>query len=124
MRVVDGSLAEAFPRMRNLGPLAADDGHSRRTDADHEIESGPATWHRVVRRKPGRNQLTILAARGWPTRRFAANRELPVAMYEQIQFESASGLNEVIQFLEWESASDSNTPERDWRRPIRCGTPI
>ncbi len=38
MPVVDRALAEAFPRMRNRGPLAPDDGHGRRADAHHEIE--------------------------------------------------------------------------------------
>lgn len=34
---------------------------------------------------------------GGPDRRFTNNRQLPVALYEEIQFRSASGLNELIQ---------------------------
>jgi hypothetical protein len=34
---------------------------------------------------------------GGPDRRFKNNRELPIALYEEIQFTSVTGLNEVIQ---------------------------
>jgi hypothetical protein len=34
---------------------------------------------------------------GGPDRRFAANRRLPILLYEQLAFTSASGLNEVLQ---------------------------
>ena len=34
---------------------------------------------------------------GGPDRRFNNNRKLPIALYEEIHFASASGLNEVIQ---------------------------
>ncbi|TFW05584.1 hypothetical protein E4K72_11125 [Oxalobacteraceae bacterium OM1] len=34
---------------------------------------------------------------GGPDRRFKNNRELPIALYEEISFRSASGLNEVYQ---------------------------
>ncbi len=35
--------------------------------------------------------------KGGPDRRFKDNRELPIALYEELQFTSASGLNETIQ---------------------------
>ena len=35
--------------------------------------------------------------RGGPDRRFKDNRELPIALYEEITFTSESGLNEVVQ---------------------------
>ncbi|MFQ5915590.1 MAG: hypothetical protein ACE5JS_20665 [Nitrospinota bacterium] len=36
--------------------------------------------------------------KGEPDRRFKDNRELPIALYEDIHFKSKSGLNELVQF--------------------------
>jgi hypothetical protein len=35
---------------------------------------------------------------GGPDRRFKNNRQLPIALYEEISFESPSGLRELLQF--------------------------
>jgi hypothetical protein len=44
--------------------------------------------------------------RGGPDKRFKDNRELPICLYEEVEFSSPSGLNEVIQLSRHNSASE------------------
>jgi hypothetical protein len=50
---------------------------------------------------------------GGPDRRFKNNRQLPVCLYEELHFASASGLNEVIQLSRQGSGKDLGNALRD-----------
>ena len=41
---------------------------------------------------------------GTPDKRFSNNRQLPICLYEEVRFSSASGLNEIIQLSKSEAA--------------------
>lgn len=57
------------------------------------IESGPVPRDAQIVDKTWR----YVNKKGGPDRRFNNNRELPIALYEELRFQSASGLNEVFQ---------------------------
>jgi hypothetical protein len=60
--------------------------------------------------------------KGGPDKRFKNNRELPIALYEQIAFQSTSGLNEVIQLSRLGVGDKLRTTLRELSTPLEPTT--
>lgn len=66
-------------------PIVTQDGFIETERVPSDAEVGGSTW-------------LYANKKGGPDRRFANNREIPICLYEQLQFSSADGLNEKFEF--------------------------